>query len=416
MNYAADDAFAARLDAEDPLRELRALFELPQGLLYFCGNSLGPMPCAARPAVERELDDWARLGVEGHFHGRVPWFTYHEAFRESCARLVGALPSEVIVMNTLTVNLHLMLASFYRPTPERHKILVEDSAFPSDMYAVASQIRHHGYDPAEALVVARPRPREDVLRTEDVEELLAREGASIAVVLLGAVQFATGQWFDMPRITAAARRAGCVAGWDLAHAAGNVPLRLHDWDADFAVWCSYKYLNAGPGAVAGCFVHERHGGNPALPRLAGWWGNDPATRFAMPHEFVPRAGADGWQLSNPPILSLAPLRAALDVFDQAGIDAIRRKSVALTGYLEFLVQGIPAPPFRQITPREVGARGAQLSLRVRTGAAELCRALRDHGVVADSREPDILRLAPAPLFNTFGEVLQLGRILARLAA
>ena len=356
MNFDPSESFAQERDAEDALAPFRERFELPPGpdglpAIYFNGNSLGLMPKRARVLVEQELEDWARLGVEGHFKGRTPWFTYHELFRETGARLVGAIPGEVVMMNSLTVNLHLMMATFYRPTHERHKILIEAAAFPSDAYAVASQLRVHGFDPADGVIQATPRVGEATLRADDVEDLLERRGGEIALVMLSGVQYYTGQWFDIGRISRAAKRRGCVVGWDLAHAAGNVPLRLHDWEVDFAAWCSYKYLNSGPGAVAGCFVHERHGTNTALPRLAGWWGNDPATRFRMHLEsaFVPREGADGWQVSNPPILAMAPLRASLAIFDEAGMEALRRKSVVLTGYLQWLLDREERQRFELIT-------------------------------------------------------------------
>jgi kynureninase len=307
-----------------------------------------------------------------------------------------------------------MMATFYRPTPERHKILIESAAFPSDTYAAASQLRVRGVDPSLGLILATPREGEATLRIDDLEELLERRGREIALVLRSGVQYYTGQWFDIERITLAAKRQGCAVGWDLAHAVGNVPLRLHDWDVDFAAWCSYKYLNAGPGAIAGCFVHERHGTNTELPRLAGWWGNDPSTRFRMhlEPEFVPRAGADGWQVSNPPILAMAPLRASLEMFDEAGMEALRAKSLKLTGYLEGLLGLVPGAPFELITPRDGASRGCQLSLRVKDRAQERLAALEAAGFVGDFRPPDVIRVAPVPLYNTFHEVWRFARILA----
>jgi kynureninase len=334
-----DEEYALELDASDPLSGLREQFHFPsrdgRDVCYMTGNSLGLQPRGVGAAIAQELEDWQRLGVEAHFDGRSPWYSYHEQFRAPLARLVGARPGEVVAMNALTVNLHLLLVSFYRPAGRRVKILIESNAFPSDLYAVRSQLAFHGHDPDECLLVAEPREGEQALRTEDVESLLDRRGEEIALLLFGGVNFVTGQLFDLRRLTAAAQRNGCVAGFDLAHAAGNVPLQLHDWGVDFAAWCSYKYLNAGPGAVAGCFVHERHGSDPGLPRFAGWWGNDPETRFRMQlqRRFVPVAGADGWQLSNPPILALAPLKPSLELFDEAGIGALREKSLRLTGYL-----------------------------------------------------------------------------------
>lgn len=421
MSVLAEDteAFARSLDAQDPLARFRERFHIPRGadgrpLIYFCGNSLGLMPAQARALVEQELDDWARLGVDAHFDAKSPWYSYHESFREPGARLVGARPGEVVMMNSLTVNLHLMMTTFYRPARARHKILVEADPFPSDLYAVQSELRLHGYDPAEALLFAAPREGERLIRVEDVEALLAARGGEIALVLMSGVHYLTGQFFELERIARAARAQGCAVGFDLAHAAGNVPLALHDWDADFAVWCSYKYLNSGPGAIAGCFVHERHARAFDAPRLAGWWGNDPATRFEMraQREFTPRAGADGWQLSNPPILAMAPLRASLALFEEAGAEALRRKSVALTGYLERLLRAIPSARFEILTPAEPAARGAQLSLRVRDGARRVFDALLARGVVGDFRDPDVIRVAPVPLYNTFDEARRFARLFA----
>ena len=414
--FEPSEDFARRLDERDPLARFRDRFEVPEAI-YFNGNSLGLMPKTARARVLQELDDWARLGVEGHFAAKTPWFSYHEIFRESGAALVGARPGEVVMMNGLTVNLHLMMASFYRPTAKRHKILIEDGAFPSDTYAMESQLSVHGFDAAQGLIRLRPKGGETTLRTEDVIGAIDERAEEIALVLLPGVQYYTGQLLDIPAITAAAQAHGCVAGWDLAHAAGNVPLLLHDWNVDFAVWCSYKYLNAGPGAVAGCFVHERHGNDPKLPRLGGWWGNDPATRFRMDAErtFVPRAGADGWQLSNPPILAMAPLAASLEIFGEAGMAALRTKSVALTGYLEWLLARPGARRFEVITPNDPAARGCQLSLRVLDEPKGALAALEAAGVVADHRPPDVIRLAPVPLYNTFHEVWRLARILSGAA-
>jgi kynureninase len=325
MTFSADEKFALQLDAEDSLLRFREKFHLPLGangkpLIYLAGNSLGLMPKTARRIVEQELDDWAKFAVDAHLGAATPWYTYHETLREPAARLVGAQPNEVICMNSLTVNLHLMMATFFRPTKSRFKILMEEPAFPSDTYAIKTQLVHHGLDPKEALVLARPREGEFTVRPEEIEAVLETQGDQIALVLIAGVNFFTGQLFDLPEITAASQRRGCIVGVDLAHAIGNVPLALHDWNVDFAVWCSYKYLNSGPGAVAGAFVHERYATNPDLPRLAGWWGNDPATRFRM-HllpDFVPVPSADSWQLSNPPILAMAPLRTSLAIFDEAG--------------------------------------------------------------------------------------------------
>ena len=419
--WQAEEGWALEQDAHDPLAWCRGEFELPRGadgrpLVYLCGNSLGPMPRAARELIAAEVDDWSRLGVDAHLEGRTPWYTYHERLREPLARLVGAEPAEVVAMNSLTVNLHLMLVSFYRPAGPRRRILLEEGAFPSDRYAVTSHLLCRGLDPAEALLVAAPRPGEATLRTEDLEAVLAERGGEIALVLLPGVQYFTGQLLDLERITRAARRAGCAVGFDLAHAVGNTVLRLHDWGADFAVWCSYKYLNGGPGSAGGAFVHARHARDASLPRLAGWWGNDPSTRFDMHRnpEFVPVAGADGWQVSNPPILSMAPLRASLDLFDRAGIAALRARSERLTGYLEHLLHRGGGGGLEIIPPREPTARGCQLSFRLPGRARAVYDGLRARGVVGDLREPDVIRVAPAPLFNTFHEVWRAARALSEL--
>ncbi|MGC2294751.1 MAG: kynureninase [Candidatus Acidiferrales bacterium] len=401
--------FAIEMNARDPLAAYRDRFHIPKGpggadCVYLCGHSLGLQPKTARGYVERELEDWAKLGVEGHFHAQNPWMPYHELLAAPTARLVGASPEEVVVMNSLTVNLHLMLVSFYRPTAARNRTLIESNAFPSDQYAVQSQIRYHGYDPASSLIEIGPRPDEKAIRTEDIENLLTEEGERIALVILGGVNYYSGQAFDCARIAAAGRSRGCVVGFDMAHAAGNIPLRLHDWNADFAVWCSYKYLNGGPGCIAGCFVHERHARNPDLPRFAGWWGNDKAARFRMEPQFQAIPGAEGWQLSNPSIVSMAALRASMDIFDEAGIEQLRAKSVELTGYLAFLLEQTTSESFSIITPRDPAQRGAQLSLQIKSNGRALCDRLSRQGIICDWREPDILRVAPVPLYNSFLDV------------
>ncbi len=415
------EACARRLDEADPLAGWRQRFHVPTGsdgtpVIYFCGNSLGLMPRTVPDAVQQELDDWAAMAVAAHARGRRPWFPYHELFSDSCARLVGARSGEVVVMNSLTVNIHLMMVTFFQPTSSRHKVLIEHPAFPSDLYAVRTHLRTRGLDPDESIIQVRPRDGEHVIRTEDIEAALAEHGDEIALVWLSGVNYFTGQVFDMARITAAAKARGCMVGYDLAHAAGNVPMRLHDWDVDFACWCSYKYLNAGPGAVAGCFVHERHGANPDLPRFAGWWGDDPQTRFQMhlKTEFIPQGGAAGWQVSNPPILSLAPLRASLDIFDEAGMDALRRKSEMLTGFLRFLIEQTPHDRLEVITPREPAAQGCQLSILARAEPRAVHRALGDRQVVCDFREPDVIRVAPVPLYNTFDEAWRFAAALGEL--
>jgi len=421
MTFSADQQFALQLDAEDPLHAFRHKFHLPLGkddkpLIYFAGNSLGLMPKSARAIVEEELDNWAQLGVDAHHATGTPWYTYHQALREPTARLLGAKPLEVICMNSLTVNLHLMMATFYRPTKSRFKILMEEPAFPSDTYAIKTQIAHRGLDPKEALVLARPRKNEFTIKTEDIVGLIDKDADQLALVMLAGVNFFTGQLFDIEKITAAARKRDIVVGFDLAHAIGNVPLSLHDWNVDFAVWCSYKYLNAGPGAVAGAFVHERHATNRKLPRLAGWFGNDPNTRFRLhlEPEFIPVASADGWQISNPPIFAMAPLRASLAIFDDAGgMEALRAKSIRLTGYLEFLLTENGSKKFTVITPRNPGERGCQLSILAHEHPKELLKELEASGVKCDFREPNVIRVAPTPLYNTFHEVWRFAGILAQ---
>src|SRR6184192_512392 len=421
MQFSDNEDFAKQLDAQDSLHVFREKFHLPanrsgEPLIYFAGNSLGLMPKTAKQIVEQELDDWANLGVDAHLKEKTPWYSYHETLRKPAARLVGAQPIEVICMNSLTVNLHLMMATFYRPTKSRFKILMEDPAFPSDTYAIKTQITHHGLSAKEALILARPRSGEFTVRTEDILDLIEKHAEELAVVLIGGVNFFTGQLFDIPTITSVARKHAITVGIDLAHAIGNVPLSLHDWNVDFAVWCSYKYLNAGPGAVAGAFVHERHATNTNLPRLAGWFGNDPNTRFRLhlEPEFVPVASADGWQISNPPILSMAPLRASLAVFDEAGgMEPLHAKSIRLTSYLEFLLTEIGSKKFTVITPRESNARGCQLSILVHEHPKELLREVQTAGVKCDFREPNVIRVAPTPLYNNFHEVWRFGRILAQ---
>lgn len=407
------EAIAA--DAADPLAGFRDEFLVPphagREQVYLCGNSLGLQPRAVRAALEAELDDWAKLAVEAHFRGQHAWMPYHTFVREHLAEIAGALPHEVVAMNSLTVNLHLMLASFYRPVPGRAAILVEARAFPSDRHAVESQIRFHGHDPAAELIELEPDEPNGTISMAAIERAIALHGPRLALVLWPGVQYLTGQSFDLRAIAGAARAAGAAAGFDLAHAIGNLELALHDSGADFAVWCSYKYLNSGPGAVAGCFVHERHA-RADLPRLAGWWGHDPATRFRMGPEFLPAYGADGWQLSNPPILALAPLRVSLDVFHRAGMSRLREKSIALTGYLERLIRSRLSHVLAIATPAEAGRRGCQLSLRVQ-GPREAGRALFEHlsrdGIVCDWREPDVIRVSPTPLYNRRTDCLRFAR-------
>ncbi len=413
-------AFASEMDAADPLAAYREQFHWPTSAdgspyLYLCGNSLGLQPKTVRAYIEQELHDWARLGVEGHFQATNPWLPYHESLTAATARLLGAKPLEVVVMNALTVNLHLMLVSFYRPTPERYKVLIEAEAFPSDRYAVESHIRWHGYDPKDALIAIQPRPGEATIRTEDIETFVAQEGQTIALIWFGGINYYTGQAFDLARLTQAGRAQGCLVGFDLAHAVGNLILQLHAWEVDFAVWCSYKYLNAGPGGPGGCFVHERHAHRPELPRLAGWWGHNKATRFLMPAVFDPVPGAEGWQVSNPPILQLAALRASMAMFDQVGMERLRAKSERLTGYLEYLLDSQALENVTIITPRDPQQRGAQLSLRVSDHGPALHERLVQAHVVCDWREPDVLRLAPVPWYNSFMDVYRFVDILVKAA-
>jgi len=406
-------AWAREQDQRDPLRAWRARFALPRGadnreLIYFCGHSLGPAPINARAMIDAEIADWERLGVLGHAQARTPWIGYAEQLQPQLALLCGAGRDEVVAMNSLSVNLHLLLASFYRPSGQRRALLIEAGAFSSDRHVVAAQIAWHGLDPVSELIELAPRRGEEWLRAEDIERQIAALGPRLALLLWPGVQYRNGQAFDLARIVRAGHAAGAVVGFDLAHAIGNVPLTLHDDQADFAAWCSYKYLNGGPGAVGGAFVHQRHFAEPVLPRLAGWWGHEAATRFEMRAEFAAAAGASGWAVSNPPIFSSAPLRASLPLLIQAGMPALRRKSVALTAYLESLLQQLAADQLAVITPADPAQRGCQLSLRLRAGADRgrgVFDALSRSGVLCDWREPDIIRMAPAPLYNSFEDVL-----------
>ncbi len=420
------EEFARHLDELDPLRDERATFHIPPAqhggeAVYLCGNSLGLQPRRTRDLLNEELDDWAHLAVDAHFKGRRPWYSYHETCRAAGERLVGAKPDagEVVMMNSLTVNLHLLLASFYRPTRERWKILLETPAFPSDRYAVQTHLAVRApaeRDARRGLVEVRPCEGEHTLRTEEIIAGLDMFGDEVAVVLLGGVNFLTGQALDIARITQHAHARGCIVGFDLAHAAGNLPLKLHDWNVDFAAWCSYKYLNSGPGAVAGIFIHERHVKDRDLPRFGGWWGNDPQTRFRMhlEREFIPIPSAEAWQLSNPPILALAPLVASLEQFDRIGMHALREKSNRLTPYARALIERAGEEWFEVITPREESARGCQLSILVHDRPKERFRALEEAGIVGDFREPNIIRIAPVPLYNTFTDVWRFAQALTAL--
>jgi kynureninase len=409
--------FARAADAADSLRAFRSEFHFPQhagqDVLYFTGNSLGLQPKAAADALEQELDDWARFGVEGHFHAKHPWYSYHEELTPSLARLVGALPEEVVAMNQLTSNLHFLMVSFYRPSGKRRKILTETRPFPSDTYAFASQIAFHGGTPEVDLVEVQPRAGEHILRTEDIVARIQELGDELALVCFGGVNFYTGQAFDMAAITKAAHAVGAVAGFDLAHAAGNLHLKLHDWNADFACWCSYKYLNSGPGSVAGVFVHQRHLGKE-LPLFAGWWGHDKAERFRMERTFKPMPTAEAWQVSNAPVFSMAVHRVALEQFDRAGIANLRAKSEQLTAYLAFIIAEVAnatGTNLEVITPTDTKQRGCQLSILAHGHGKALFNRITARGVVADWREPNVIRVAPVPLYNSFEDVWRFGRIL-----
>ncbi|HET9679857.1 MAG TPA: kynureninase [Gammaproteobacteria bacterium] len=408
MTFNTTPELAQQLDKTDDLRGYRERFYIPRNadgadVVYLCGNSLGLQPKKTADYLQQELEDWQSLGVRGHMQARRPWLPYHELVTPLTAAIVGAKPTEVVNMNSLTANLHLMMVSFYQPTKTRYKILIEKGAFPSDQYAVAAQLRFHGFDPAQGLLELAPRAGEHALRMEDIAQCLEREGDAIALVMLAGVQYYTGQAYDMAEITRLAQQKGCRVGFDLAHAVGNLALSLHDWNMDFAVWCNYKYLNSGPGAVGGCFVHERHARDTSLPRFTGWWGHDKASRFDMKPDFDPTPGAQGWQLSNPPIMALAPVLAASEITAQAGMPALRQKSEQLTGYLEFLLHERLAGKVGIITPENKDQRGCQLSLVVPNGQT-VFQALEEAGVVCDWREPDVIRIAPAPLYNTFADV------------
>lgn len=410
------------MDEQDPLRHFREMFFIPilfgKESIYFTGNSLGLQAKRTQDYVVDELEDWASLGVEGHFHARNPWLSYHEQFPRLLSKIVGCKQQEVVVMNQLTVNLHLLMVSFYRPTKDRYKIICEAKAFPSDQYAFESQVKFHGFDPGDTIIEVSPREGEHTIRQEDIEAIIEQNQASVALVLFGGVNYYTGQLFDMEAITRAGQKAGAVVGFDLAHAAGNVSLQLHDWDVDFACWCSYKYLNSGPGGVSGVYIHERHITNPDLQRFAGWWGYRKDTRFKMEKGFDPVPTAEGWQLSNAPVLSMAAHRAALEVFDEAGMEAIHAKRVLLSGYLHFILSvintGADKDSIEVITPSEEEHRGCQVSLLVKHHGRNLFNELTKAGIIADWREPNVIRIAPVPLYNTFEDVYRFGFILQSL--
>jgi kynureninase len=423
ISFEPTSDFAAQLDAQDPLRDFRSQFHIPPGpngqdSVYMCGNSLGLQPRTARAAVERQFTNWEQLAVEGHFTGDTPWMNFHERLTDATAHIVGAKPVEVVVMNNLTTNLHLLLVSFYRPTIARYKVLMEGGAFPSDQYALETQARLHGLSPDDAIVELVPRSGEHTLRTEDIVAKINELGGTLATVIMGGINYYTGQVYDMAAITEAGHAVGAKVGFDLAHAAGNIPLQLHDWDVDFACWCTYKYLNSGPGGVAGAFVHERFADQPELLRLAGWWGHDEKARFKMQKGFRPMRGAAGWQLSNSAILIMAVHEAALAVHEAAGgMAALRRKSEQLTAYLEFLITrlNLPKTQLEIITPTDPAQRGCQLSLLVHQNGRDLFEHLAAAGIIGDWREPNVIRLAPVPLYNSFQDVQRVGVVLAEWA-
>ena len=417
MIFEHNRGFAQRLDEDDSLKDFRQLFHFPtqkngSDFLYFCGNSLGLQPRTAKQALDSELEDWANLGVEGHFHGKKPWFHYHKFLTGHSAELVGGRHHEVVIMNQLTVNLHLLMVSFYKPTKTRFKIIMEAGAFPSDMYAIESQVKFHGYDYDEAVIEIEPREGEHTLRTEDILRTIEENGEQTALVFFAGVQYYTGQFFEIEKITAAAHSVGAIAGWDLAHTAGNLPLKLHDWKVDFAAWCSYKYLNSGPGNVSGVFVHEKHGLDENTHRFAGWWGHKESERFQMKRGYIPEPGAAGWQMSNAPVFGMAVHLSSLEIFHKAGMENIRAKSKMLTAYLQetlkYVQNNNPALDFNVITPENPEHRGAQLSILVKENGKALFDYITENGVIADWREPNVIRLAPAALYNSFTDIYELG--------
>lgn len=418
-NFEATLDYAQSQDDIDILFSFRERFHFPQhegkNAVYFCGNSLGLQPKSAKYLFEKELDDWAKWGVEGHFNAENPWFGYQNQFSKSLAKIVGANDKEVVAMNTLTVNLHLLLLSFYRPKEGRYKIIMESGAFPSDQYAIETQVRMYGYQPEDAIIELTPRAGEHTLRDEDILKAITDAGDSLATVMIGAVNYYTGQFYNLKDITATAHTVGAICGFDLAHAMGNVPLELHDWNVDFACWCSYKYLNSGPGGVGGIFVHEKHGNNPDTFRLAGWWGNEEDNRFKMKKGFIPSKGAASWQMSNAPVFNMVAHKASLDIFDKTTVQSLRRKSVHLTAYLEFLLKDLNHLDFEIITPGEPQRRGAQLSLLFAQKGREVFDALTKEGVIADWREPNVIRIAPVPMYNSYEDVYRFYEILKNLS-
>ena len=418
MEYQNTLEFATKADHDDELNAVRDRFHFPviegKKCLYFTGNSLGLQPKSTKEFVDQELSDWAAFGVEGHFHSKRPWYAYHEFLTDKTAKLVGAQPDEVVVTHSLTTNLHLLMVSFYRPTKERYKIICEAKAFPSDQYVLESQVKFHGFDPEQAIVEVHPREGESTIRNDDIIAKINECGNELALVMIGGVNYFTGQVFDIPRITSAGQTVGAKVGWDLAHAAGNVILKLHDWNVDFAAWCTYKYLNSGPGGVSGIFVHHRHVTNKNLPRFAGWWGHDKETRFLMEKGFDPMSTAESWQLSNAPVLSMAAHLSALTIFDDVGMEKLRNKTIRLSGYLEFLIDEISSElnvNLEILTPRNWEERGCQLSIVAHGYGKKLFEKLMTEGVIVDWREPNVIRMAPVPLYNSFEDVYRFGQVL-----
>ncbi|MBH31498.1 MAG: kynureninase [Candidatus Marinimicrobia bacterium] len=418
-DFFPEQAFAKEMDGHDPLAVYRGKFHMPKNTkgednIYFVGNSLGLQPTRAMEFIWEEMEMWKTSAADGHHSGKRPWVLYETTLSEKTARVVGANPSEVVVMNSLTVNLHFLMVSFYRPTKDRYKILMEEKAFPSDQYAVASQLRLHGFDPEDGMIEVCPKEGRSTICNEDIIETIQRDGDSIALILFGGVNYYTGQCFDMEKIAEAGRAQGCVVGFDLAHASGNIPLQLHDWDVDFATWCNYKYINAGPGSVASAFVHEKHSNHDHLPRLAGWWGHNRETRFKMPRQFDPIPGAEGWQVSNINVLSAAPLLASLNLFDEVGMNALRKKSFMLTGYLEYLLDEASTDGFTIISPRNPEYRGCQLSLQFGGNAKDIHKRLNEKGIICDYRKPGVIRVAPVPFYNSFMDVFNFVKELKKL--
>ena len=416
-NYKSGLEYAIQQDQLDELSSYREQFHIPKDKngddwLYFTGNSLGLQPKSTQTYLQQELDDWANFGVEGHFEAKNPWMPYHEFLTEAMAKVVGAKPIEVVIMNTLTTNLHLLMVSFYQPTKTKYKIVIESDAFPSDKYAVESQLKFHGYDSEDGLILWKPREGEELLRMEDLATILEEQGDAIALLLIGGVNYYTGQYLDLKQIATLGHAKGCMVGIDLAHGVGNIQPNLHDSDVDFAAWCTYKYLNSGPGSLGGLFVHEKHAYKKDLKRFAGWWNHNKETRFNMRQPFDVMAGAEGWQLSNPPILSMAAIKASLDMFNKVGMDALRKKSKKLTGYFEFLINSLDNDSIKIITPSNPEERGCQLSIQVKNADKNLHKKLTEAHIITDWREPDVIRCAPVPLYNTFEDVYKMVEILS----